>query len=143
MGTKNIHYHILEGTSLTEYLNHTLSKKYCTVSIMIRSKMSFKMDKLLYWQCKSPALCKVSSSTIPKTFNEFKISEVPVHVWNDSSYSSQPFFHSLSLINPDIIILEYGHDVSSYMVRNANCCQTCYNTAIMIQSCLFKYKQHF
>jgi len=55
MGTKNIHYHILEGTSLTEYLNHTLSKKYCTVSIMIRSKMSFKMDKLLYWQCKSPA----------------------------------------------------------------------------------------
>jgi len=27
----------------------------------------------------------------------------------------QPFFH-LSLMNLDIVILEYGHDVSSYMV---------------------------
>jgi len=35
---------------------------------------------------------------------------------NDSSCSSQPFFHNLSLINRDIVILEYGHDVSSYMV---------------------------
>jgi len=29
---------------------------------------------------------------------------------------SQPFFHNLSLVNPDIVILEHGHDVSSYMV---------------------------
>jgi len=26
------------------------------------------------------------------------------------------FFHNLSLMNLDIVILEYGHDVSSYMV---------------------------
>jgi len=30
---------------------------------------------------------------------------------------SQPFFHNLSLRNLDIVILEYGHDVSSYMVE--------------------------
>jgi len=29
---------------------------------------------------------------------------------------SQTFFDSLSLMNLDIIILEYGHDMSSYMV---------------------------
>jgi len=29
---------------------------------------------------------------------------------------SQLFFHSLSLMNLDIVILEYVHDVSSYMV---------------------------
>jgi len=29
---------------------------------------------------------------------------------------SQPFIHSLSLMNLNIIILEYGHDVFSYMV---------------------------
>jgi len=29
---------------------------------------------------------------------------------------SQPFFHNLSLMNLDIAILEYGHDVSSYMI---------------------------
>jgi len=37
---------------------------------------------------------------------------------NDSSSSSQPFFHSLSLMNLDIVILENGHGVSSYMVEN-------------------------
>jgi len=29
---------------------------------------------------------------------------------------SQPFFHNLSLMNLDVVILVYGHDVSSYMV---------------------------
>jgi len=31
---------------------------------------------------------------------------------------SQPFFYNLSLMNLDFVILEYGHDVSSYMLRN-------------------------
>jgi len=29
---------------------------------------------------------------------------------------SQPFFHYLDLMNLDIVIMEYGHNVSSYMV---------------------------
>jgi len=35
---------------------------------------------------------------------------------NDSSCSSQQFFPNLILMILDIVILEYGHDVSSYMV---------------------------
>jgi len=35
---------------------------------------------------------------------------------NYSSCSSQPLLHNLSLMNLDFVILEYGHDVSSYMV---------------------------
>jgi len=37
---------------------------------------------------------------------------------NDSSCPSQPFLHNLSLMNLDIIILEYGHDVSYGCLRN-------------------------
>jgi len=29
---------------------------------------------------------------------------------------TQPFFHNLSLMNLNSVILEYSHDVSSYMI---------------------------
>jgi len=43
-----------------------------------------------------------------------------VHFWLGSCKMilhapSQPFFHNLSLMNLDIVSLEYGHDGSSYM----------------------------
>jgi len=34
---------------------------------------------------------------------------------NDSSCSSQPLFHTLSLMNLEIVIQEYGHDVFFYI----------------------------
>jgi len=41
---------------------------------------------------------------------------VPIHVKMIPHAPSQPFVHSLSLMNLDIVILEYGHDVSLPMV---------------------------
>jgi len=56
--------------------------------------------KILYWQHKGPALFKVSSSTSQRRPMSLRTGlSMPIHVWNR-------FFHSLSLMNLDMFILE-------------------------------------
>jgi len=67
--------------------------------------------KILYWQCKNPALYNVSSSTSQRLSVNLR-SELVCESDSSSSASFQPFFHNLGLMNLDIVILEYGHDDS-------------------------------
>jgi len=55
---------------------------------------------------------------IPKTFTEIKVwtKRCQFMCENDSSCSLNHSFTILTLVNLDIVILEYGHDVSSYMI---------------------------
>jgi len=48
-----------------------------------------------------------------------KDSEGSIHVWK---CSSQLFFHNLSLMNVDIVILEYGYDVSMETLPSSQTC---------------------
>jgi len=91
-----------------------LSKTCLKNNIYFHREVHHFLVKILYWQCKRWALCKVSSSTSQRLSMNLMSGlrganscvKMILHA------PSQQFFHNLSLMNLHIVILEYGHDSS-------------------------------